>query len=206
MAPTPDQPERRDVPGWLRTALELGPVALFFLAYISTRGQTYTLGGTEYSAFILVTAGFIPLIIVATIVLWRLTGHLSVMQIVTAVLVTIFGGLTVWLNDERFLKMKPTLIYSLFAAILGFGLLRGRSYLSMVLASALPLTDEGWMILTKRMAIFFVALAMTNEVVWRTLSTDAWVNFRTFGLPVLFFAFLMSQAGLLKRHSTEEES
>ena len=193
----------RAVPGWLRTALELGPVLLFFVAYVYLKDETFTVGGTEYTGFVAVTAGFIPLILICTGILWALTGKLSQMQIVTAVLVTVFGGLSVWLNDERFFKMKPTLIYLLFAAILGFGLLRGRSYLSLVLSEAMPLTQEGWMILTRRMAVFFAGLALANEVVWRTMSTDAWVNFKTFGLPLAIFVFIFTQIAVIKKHTPE---
>ena len=192
------------VPGWLKTALELGPVALFFAAYLWIKDDSFTVFETEYTGFIVVTALFVPLILVCTGILWWLTGRLSQMQVVTAVLVTVFGGLSVWLNDERFFKMKPTLIYALFAAVLAFGLTRGRSYLSMVLSEALPLTHAGWMLLTQRMAWFFVALAVANEAVWRTMSTDAWVNFKTFGLPVATFAFFIAQAGLIKAHTPEE--
>ncbi|MEM9798401.1 MAG: inner membrane-spanning protein YciB [Pseudomonadota bacterium] len=195
----------RTVPGWLKTSLELGPVLLFFLGYLWLKDESFPIGGTEYEGFIVVTALFIPLILASTGVLWWLTGKLSQMQIVTAVLVTVFGGLSVWLNDERFFKMKPTLIYVLFAAVLFFGLWRGRSYLSMVLSEALPLTHEGWMALTRRMAWFFVLLAVTNEVVWRVMSTDAWVNFKTFGLPIAMFAFFIAQAGLIKDHTPPED-
>lgn len=202
----PQSPEEKPLPGWVKPVLELGPVLLFFAGYVYLKDETFTVGGTEYAGFIVVTALFIPLILASTAALWALTGKLSQMQIVTAVLVTVFGGLSVWLNDERFFKMKPTLIYALFAAVLFFGVWRGRSYLAMVLSEAMPLTHEGWMILTRRMAWFFVALALTNEVVWRLLSTDTWVNFKTFGLPVAMFAFFIAQAGLLKAHSTEEDT
>ena len=195
--------DAKPVPGWVKTALEIGPVALFFAGYLYTRDQTYTVAGTEYGGFVVITALFIPVILLSTLLLWWLTGKLSQMQIVTAVLVTVFGGLTVWLNDERFFKMKPTLIYLLFAAVLFFGLWRGRSYLAMVLSEALPLTHAGWMILTKRMAFFFLGLAVANEVIWRTMSTDAWVNFKTFGLPVAMFVFFFAQTGMLKAHAAK---
>lgn len=196
----------RDTPGWLKTALELGPVLIFFVAYLYLRDESFTIAGTEYSGFILVTAAFVPLVLLSTFALWRLTGKLRQMQVVTAVLVLVFGGLTVWLNDEKFLKMKPTLIYTLFAAVFAFGLWRGRSYLSMVLSEAIPMEDAGWMILTRRMMWLFIAMALANEAVWRLMSTDAWVNFKTFGLPVIMFAFLMSQMGLIRKHSTETDA
>ncbi len=188
----------------VKLALELGPVLLFFLGYVSTRGQTFIIGGTEYDAFILVTAAFIPVMAVATFVLWRLSGRLSRMQAVTLVLVVIFGGLTVWLNDERFFKMKPTAIYGIFGGLLLLGLARRQSWLELVMEGALPLTHEGWMRLTRRLAAFFLLLACANEVVWRSMSTDAWVNFRTFALPAALFLFFMAQARLFERHKTDD--
>ncbi|WGH79702.1 inner membrane-spanning protein YciB [Jannaschia ovalis] len=196
----------RSIPGWLKTTLELGPVALFFLAYLWLKDGRYAVFGTEYGGFIIVTALFVPLILASTATLWALTGKLSVMQVMTAVLVTVFGGLSVWLNDERFFKMKPTLIYALFAGVMFVGLWRGRSLLSMVLSEALPLDDAGWLILTRRMAWFFVALAVANEGIWRLMSTDAWVNFKTFGLPVAMIGFFIAQAGLFKEHERKDEA
>ena len=108
----------------LKLLLELGPVAAFFIGYIKLKGQVFTFGGTEYDGFIVVTDAFIPLMLLSTGILWAQTGTLSKMQILTVVLVVVFGGLSVWLNDDRFFKMKPTMIYALFAAILGFGLMR----------------------------------------------------------------------------------
>lgn len=198
--------ERRKIHPILKSALELGPIVVFFIAYIQLRGQVFTIGGVEYDGFVLVTAGFIPLILLTTGILWALTRHVSRMQIATAVLVVFFGGLTVWLNDERFFKMKPTAIYLLFAGILGVGLLRGRSYLQVVMEEMIPLAREGWMILTRRLMLFFAGLALLNEVIWRTMSTDMWVNFKTFGLTIAIFAFFMTQGALLKKHSTEDEA
>jgi intracellular septation protein len=189
----------------LKAALEYGPVAAFFVAYLFFKDQTFTLAGTEYGGFVAVTAAFVPLMVACTLVLWRLTGTLSAMQAVTVVLVVVFGGLSVWLNDERFFKMKPTIIYLLFAAILGAGLLRGRSLLAAVMGTALPLTDAGWRQLTLRLTVFFLALAAANEAVWRLMSTETWVTFKTFGLPVAVFGFFLAQGGLLKRHASGGE-
>lgn len=192
----------RQVSPAVKIGLELGPVLLFFAGYISTRGQSYMIGGTEYDAFILLTAAFIPLMAVATFVLWKLSGRLSKLQLVTLVMVVVFGGLTVWLNDERFFKMKPTAVYSIFAGLLFIGLARGQSWLELVMEGALPLTHNGWMLLTKRLALMFAAMAVANEFVWRTMSTDMWVNFRTFVLPLALFAFFMTQAKLFERYSS----
>jgi len=189
----------------LKLALDLGPILAFFAGYMILRDRSFTIGGTEYSGFIVVTAFFVPLLAATTFLLYRLTGKLSKMQIVTLVLVVIFGSLTIWFNDERFFKMKPTMIYTLFAGVLGFGLLRGRSYLQNVMDEMLPMTDEGWMILTRRVTAFFVALAVLNEIIWRTMSTDTWVNFKTFGLTIGVFAFFMTQSRLFQTHALEKD-
>lgn len=189
----------------LKTGLELGPIVAFFVAYLKLRDETFLIGGTEYEGFILVTAGFIPLMLLSTGILWRLTGHISKMQIATLVLVVIFGGLSVWLNDDRFFKMKPTMIYVLFGGVLGIGLLRGQSYLRYVMEEMVPMTHEGWMILTRRLTAFFLGLAVLNEVIWRTQSTDTWVYFKTFGLTAAVFAFFMTQGSLLQKYATDEE-
>ena len=188
----------------LKQVLELGPPLLFFVAYIYMRDEVYTIGGTEYSGFILAAGVFVPILLVSMLILWKLTGKLSRMQVFTIVMVVVFGGLTVWLNDERFFKIKTTLVYGLFAVILGIGLLQGRSYLAWVMAEFLPMKDGGWMILTKRLAIFFAGMAVANEVVWRTMSTDAWVKIETFGFPLLMFLFLWSQIMMLQKYLIEE--
>ncbi|MCZ8152036.1 MAG: septation protein IspZ [Rhodobacteraceae bacterium] len=196
--------EKKLHPG-VKLALELGPIALFFAGYVMLKDEVFTIGGAEYGGFIVVTALFIPLMVLTTGILWALTGKLSKMQIATVVLVILFGGLSVWLNDERFFKMKPTMIYLLFGGVLGFGLLRGQSYLRVVMEEALPMQAEGWMILTKRLMLFFFALAVANEAVWRLMSTEAWVNFKTFGLTAALFLFFMTQGGLLSRYGIEDE-
>jgi len=198
--------EKRKIGSGLKFALEYGPVIAFFIAYTQLKNETFVFGGTEYSGFIAVTAGFIPLFLIATGLLWRLTGRLSRMQVATVVLVVLFGGLSIWLNDERFFKMKPTMIYLLFGGLLGFGLLRGQSYLQYVMGEVMPLRHEGWMILTRRLMLFFFALAAANEAVWRGFSTDAWVNFKTFGLPLAIFAFFMFQGGLMQKYAHDKAS
>lgn len=188
----------------LKLVLEIGPVILFFVLFGRLKGQTFHIGGAEYSGFIVTTAAFVALIVLTTGILWALTGELSKMQLLTLVLVVVMGGLSIWLNDERFIKMKPTLLYLAFGGILGWGLLRGKSYLSLVMSDALPMRPEGWMILTRRLAAFFFALAVANEAVWRLMSTEAWVNFKTFGLTAALFAFLMTQGKLFEQYGIEE--
>jgi intracellular septation protein len=185
---------------FVKLALELGPVVLFFVMFGRLKDRSFQLGGTEYSGFIITTAAFVVLIVAASAVLWWLTGRLSRMQLLTLVLVVVMGGLSVWLNDERFMKMKPTVLYLAFAGILGFGLWRGRSYLSLVMDEVLPMREEGWMILTRRLTLFFLGLAVANELVWRLMSTGDWVNFKTFGLTFALFAFFMTQGKLFERY------
>lgn len=196
----------KQVSNGLKSALEFGPVALFFIAYIWLKDEVFQFDGTEYGGFIIVTAGFVPLMILSTLALWKLTGTLSKMQIFTVVLVTVFGGLSVWQNDKSFLQMKPTILYLLFAAILGFGLLRKQSYLQYMMGEMMPLQDRGWMILTQRMALLFLALAVLNEVIWRNMSEETWVYFKTFGLPMAIFSFFIFQGGLFKEHAIRDDT
>ncbi|WP_435310475.1 inner membrane-spanning protein YciB [Primorskyibacter sedentarius] len=190
----------------LKLALELGPIVLFFVAYLRLKDRSFLIGGTEYDGFILATAGFVPLMILSTLALWKLTGKLSRMQVATLVLVVVFGGLSVWFNDDQFFKMKPTMIYLLFGGALGVGLLRGESYLKYVMEEVMPLEQEGWMILTRRLTAFFLGLAVLNEVIWRTMSTETWVYFKTFGLSAAIFVFFMTQSGVFSRYGIDEES
>ena len=197
--------EHKTLNPMVKFALEFGPVLLFFVAYTRLKENTYTIGGTDYEGFIVVTAAFVPLLLASIGILWKLTGKISRMQVLTAVMVIFFGGLTVWFNDERFFKIKTTIVYGVFASVLGLGLLLGKSWLEYVMDELLPLTSEGWMILTKRLTFAFAALAIANEVVWRTMSTDAWVKIETFGFPVALFAFFMLQTGLFQKYSSEEQ-
>jgi len=190
--------------GKLKAALEFGPVLGFFVAYLMLKERVFTIGGTEYEGFIVVTAIFIPVLLASIALMWKLTGHLSKMQVLTAVLVVVFGGLTVWLNDPKFFQMKPTMIYLFFGSVLGIGLLRGRSYLQYVMDGLMPLTDEGWMILTRRIMIFFFLMAALNELVWRTQTEEIWVYFKTFGLTAAIFVFFMMQGKLIARHGTDD--
>lgn len=191
----------RPVNPWLRQALELGPPLLFFVAYMRFQDVTWTIGGRDYDGFILVTAGFVPLLLASMAVLWKLTGRISRIQVFTAVMVIVFGGLTVWLNDERFFKMKTTLVYGFFAVTLGIGLLRGRGWLKVLMGEMLPMSDFGWLILSRRLAATFAVMAVANEAVWRTQSTEFWVTFETFGLPAFLFVAFMAQAKLIERES-----
>ena len=193
--------EKNKIHPLLKMALELGPIIIFFIGYGKIKDQVFVISGREYEGFIVATALFIPLILTTTVILWALTGKLSKMQLMTALLVVIFGGLGIWFNDERFFKMKPTILYLAFSIILFVGLLRGKSFLAVIMAEVMPLKQEGWMILTRRLALFFFILAVSNELVWRLMSTDSWVSFKTFVLPLVLFAFFISQSSMLSRFS-----
>lgn len=193
----------KDINGTLKTGLELGPILAFFVAYLWLKDRVFDIGGTEYAGFVVVTAGFIPVFLISIAILWRLTGHLSRMQAATAVLIVVFGGLSIWFNDPKFFKMKPTIIYLLFGGVLGAGLLRGRSYLQSLMEGLMPLSDAGWMILTRRLMIFFLALAVLNEVIWRTQTEETWVYFKTFGLTAAIFLFFITQSRLFRDHGIE---
>ncbi|MEM9638518.1 MAG: inner membrane-spanning protein YciB [Pseudomonadota bacterium] len=189
----------------VKQVLELGPTILFFLIYLRIKEDVFVIGGVEYTGFIVAALVFVPILLLAMAILWRLTGQLSRMQIFTAIMVIFFGGLTAWFNDERFFKMKTTIVYGLFAALLGIGLLRGQSYLAYVMNEMMPMQEEGWMILTRRLCAAFAGLAVANEIVWRTMSTDAWVKIETFGFPIALMAFLMWQFTTLQRYLITED-
>ena len=188
----------------LKQALELGPTLLFFLVYLRIKERSFEIGGTEYSGFIVATLALVPLLLVAMAALWWLTGKLSRMQVFTALMVVVFGGLTAWFNDESFFKMKTTIVYGVFAVLLGGGLLWGRSTLEWVMGELLPMRHEGWMILTRRLALMFAALAIANEVIWRTQSTELWVTIETFAFAVVLVLFLWGQIMALQSHLIED--
>lgn len=187
----------------VKAVLEFGPVLAFFLGYILLRERSFEIGGTSYEGFIVLTGVFIPVFALSSLLMWKLVGRISRIQIFTLVLVVVFGGLTVWLNDERFFKMKGTIVFGLIAALLWIGLARGQSWLEYVMEGLIRLRHEGWMILTRRLAWFFAGLAVANEIIWRSMSTDIWVTFDTFGQPGAIFVFFMAQAKLIEAHMLE---
>lgn len=195
--------DRKEPHAGLKQALDIGPVLLFVAGYIWLKEDVFLIAGREYEGFVVVTALFIPVLFLTNYILWRLAGRVSRMQILTLVLVIVFGGLTVALNDERFFKMKSTLAFGIFSALLWIGIARGQSWLEYILDSAMPITHEGWMILTRRLAWFFLAMAAANELIWRTFSTDVFVAWDTFGQMGAMMAFFVSQAGLLKTYADE---
>lgn len=199
--------EPKEINMVLKQVLELGPTVAFFLLYLRIQDETYTFAGTAYSGFIVAAVVFVPILLVSMAILWRLTGHLSRMQLFTAFMVVFFGGLTAWFNDERFFKMKTSIVYGCFSALLGIGLLQGKSYLAYVMGELIPMRDAGWMILTRRLFLFFILLAIGNELVWRNMSEAAWVKIETFAFPAALFGFLWWQIVALQKHMiTPEDS
>ena len=189
---------------FLKLALEIGPLIVFFGAFRWYAEEPLVLGGVPYEGAVAATFFFVPAILLSLGVSWGMTRTLPRMAVVTAIVVVVFGGLTLALNDDTFIKMKPTIVNGLFALGLGVGLLQGRSYLKYLMGDALPLTDEGWMIFTRRWMWFFVFLAVLNEAVWRTMSTEFWVSFKTFANLPITLAFMASQWPMLKRHGLGE--
>lgn len=178
-----------------KIAIDLGPLLIFFGAYLA--------GGIYWATGVLMVAMLVSLV-AARIVL----GHISPTLIATTVLVEVFGAMTLWLHDPRFIKMKPTIINLVFAAVLLGGLVLRKPLLQMLLGEALRLTDEGWRVLTMRWAAFFVGLAVLNEIVWRNFSEGIWASFKVFGILPLTMVFFAFQWGLIRRHALQppEES
>jgi intracellular septation protein len=174
----------------LKLALDLGPLGLFFYA------------NSHYGIFA-ATGTFMVAVLAALAVSYALTRQLPIMPVVTAIIVVVFGGLTLVLHDATFIKVKPTIIYALFGAVLIGGLFFNKPLLGVVFDSMFHLTEEGWRKLTLRWAIFFLALAVLNEIVWRNTSTNVWVDFKVFGVMPLTFLFGALQMPLLKRYAAE---
>jgi intracellular septation protein len=193
---------KRHINPILKLVLEVGPIAVFFLAYRwAPVPDGLSTAERQLEQVLFSTKVFVPTILAALAASWLLTRHLPRMAVITAVVVTIFGGLTLVLRDDTFVKMKPTILYGLFAGILLFGLIRGQSYLKYLMDELIPMSDAGWMKFTHRFVVFYLCLAVLNEIVWRTWGTDTWVDFRTFVLPVGNIAFVMAQLPLFQRYA-----
>ncbi len=202
----PADPRRKEINPILKLALELGPLMVFFFA--NSRGEWLVerfpalgeLGGPLFVA----TALFMAATAIALTVSWILTRTLPIMPLVSGVVVFVFGALTLYLHSEIFIKMKPTIVNTLFGAVLLGGLAFGKSLLGYVFDSAFKLDAEGWRKLTLRWGLFFIFLAVVNEVVWRMFSTDTWVAFKVWGIMPITILFTMSQMPLIMKHSLEE--
>ena len=175
-------------------ALDYGPLLVFFA--VNFLGH-----GPAIGRIVMATIAFMVAMVVALVVSWIVTRHVSPMLLISGVLVIVFGGLTVWFHDERFIKMKPTFVYSIFAAVLAFGLATGRPLLQSLLETAYPGLDAvGWRMLTRNWAIFFVCMAVLNEAVWRSTTTDFWVGFKLWGAIPLTLAFAVGNVPMLLNH------
>jgi intracellular septation protein len=185
-------PQRKTLNPMLKLALELGPLALFFAAY-------------SRLGIFAATAVLMACVMVTLAVSYAMLKRIPVMPLVTAVIVLIFGSLTLIFHDETLIKIKPTALYVLFGVALFVGLWFKRPLLKILFDGALHVTEEGWRKLTWRWAFFFIALAVLNEIVWRTQTTDVWVKFKTFGFLPVTLLFALAQAPLIMRYETKEE-
>lgn len=188
---------------WARLVLEMGPLAVFFL--MNARADLL-FGNPVNENIFYATGGFMVATVISLTVSYAVARHLPMMPLVTGVFVMVFGGLTIWLQDELFIKVKPTLVNTLFAVILFAGLAYGRLFLKMMFSGAFFLTDQGWRTLTVRWGAFFILLAVLNEIVWRNFSTDIWVSFKVFGILPLTMVFAMAQVPVLMRHQLPSSS
>ena len=179
-------------PQIIKMALELGPLVVFFIA--NARADIFV-----------ATAAFMIAMVVSLILTWLILKKIAVMPLVTGVVVLVFGGLTLWLQDDTFIKIKPTITNGLFAAVLLGGLVFKQSLLKYVFGDVYKLREEGWSKLTLNWGLFFVVLAVINEILWRNFSTDVWINFKTFGVMPLTVIFSVTQVGLLNKYAPEAE-
>lgn len=192
----------------LKLALELGPLLVFFFGNL--RGEWLAQHVPSLSAIggplFIATALFMVATVVSLIVSKIVFKHLPVMPFISGIIVVVFGGLGIWLQDETFIKMKPTIVNGLFAIALLGGLFFGKSLLGYVFNAAFQLTEEGWRKLTLRWGLFFIFLAILNEGVWRNFSDDVWVNFKVWGTMPITILFTLSQMPLIMRHSIADPS
>src|SRR5262245_56568470 len=196
---------------WLKLVLDIGPLVLFFYANAKPALFMPLVSpllpaslSADHAGIFVAPAVVMVAIVLALVVSYVLTRHLPIMPVVSAIIVIVFGGLTLFLQDETFIKLKPTIIYALFGATLIGGYLFDKPLLAIVFDSVFHLNAEGWRKLTLRWAVFFLALAVLNEIVWRTQSTDTWVNFKVFGVTLLTFGFAAMQFPLMQKHAVEE--
>ena len=182
----------RPMPKGLKPATELGPILIFFAAYY-------------FGGLFVATGAIMITTIIALAISFYYTRTLPTMPLVTAIVVIVFGGLTLYLKDEAFIKMKPTIIYSIFAFILFAGILLGKSYVKLLFDNFWKLDDAGWKKLTVRLALFFLLMAIANEAIWRNVSTELWVNIKVFGFTAATFLFFIAQVPLITRHTQQEK-
>ena len=199
--------ENKEENSLTKSILEFVPLITFFLAYYYYPNSSNLIGDDlSVEKIIFATKVFVPILLIASILSYLILRTISKMSIITALLVIFFGGLTIWLRDPTFIKMKPTIIYLSFAIVLIIGLIRGRSLLQSLMGSTLALEERGWIVLTKRIIVFFISLAFLNELVWRYFGQDQWVNFKTFGMPILSLLFFAFQYRLFQKYLVDKEN
>jgi intracellular septation protein len=194
--------EAKPINPLVKLALEFGPLAIFF--FVNSYGDRW-FGVAEDRRIFVATGVFIAASLIALALSKIVMNHLPRMAIVNAVVVTVFGGLTLALDDAFFIKVKPTIVNTLFGCILLGGLYFGRSLLALVLDSVLQLDEEGWRRLTLRWGLFFFVLAALNEIVWRTQTQDFWVAFKVWGVMPLTMIFALAQTPLILKHEIKRD-
>lgn len=197
-------------PQMIKLALELGPLVVFF--FVNARGKGILAANPALSDFfsggpiVFATAVFMAAMAISLTVSWGIFKKLAVMPLVTGVVVLVFGGLTLYFQDSTFIKMKPTIVNVLFGGVLLGGLAFGQSLLKYVFGEVYHLKPEGWMALTWRWGVFFLVLAVLNEVVWRNFSDDFWVSFKVWGIMPLTIVFSMFQVPMLTKYADDTET
>lgn len=176
----------------LKFLVEAGPLVVFFIAF-------------QRAGIMTATATFMVATVIAIAVAYWYERRIPMVPLLGCVVIMIFGGLTLWLQDETFIKMKPTIVLGIFAALLLGGLAMGRPLLRLVMGAAIQLEERGWQLLTLRFGLFFLVMAGVNEAVWRTMPTETWVNFKVFGVLPLTLVFAALQTPLMLRHQLPQE-
>lgn len=178
--------------GWVKPFSDYGPIAVFFAAYMIWD-------------LLFATAALMGATAISLVTSLAVNKRVPLMPVITAGVVGVFGGLTLWLNDDTFIKLKPTIVQALIGSVLLGGLLFDKALLKSVMGSAWPMDDNGWRKLTRNFGLFFFVMALINEIVWRTQTTDFWVTFKVFGIMAMTFAFSMTQMPILNNHRIEEK-
>jgi len=203
---------QRKMPPAVKSATELGPIVVFFAVYslydrvmgIETSAEDIATGVS--TSLFAATGAIMITTLIALIISYYFERRIPAMPLITAIVIAVFGGLTLYLQDATFIKMKPTIIYILFSGALGAGILFGKSFIKTLFGGVWNLDDDGWRKLTLRLMAFFFALAIANEAVWRNFSTDMWVDVKVFGFTAVTFAFFLAQVPLLTRHTVKSET